>query len=473
MKPANDLTPEAMRLVSDPDEYFGHSYHAMHHIPRAQLEDLQLRAARERFDTLREQIPVLTGLAREQGVIAIAEIDDLVPLLFQHSVYKSYPSRLIRDGHFDSLTRWLDRLTAHDLSGLDASGCTSIDSWLDLLDADTPLMPLHSSGTAGSMSFFPRGKTEWDRMMRAVRCGLFQFSDPDNSHDHSAEFFQVVWPTFRHGRVAILRAADLFVRYVAGSEDRFHAVLDGRMSADVMYLAGALRAAAARGEQLELPPALLARRAEHEQTQRDLAEALPKFFESACERLRGERIWIFGTSNIMYEMAAAALAAGLEGVFAADSIAMVGGGAKGQILPADWEQSVTRFVGTDRLQHAYGMTELAAINKMCAHGNYHLEPWVAPFVLEPETGALLPREGTQTGRAAFFDLLPESYWGGTITGDEVTVDWSPCPCGQTTTHLQSRIERFSDKSGQEDKITCAASDGAHRAALEFLTGELS
>jgi hypothetical protein len=97
---------------------------------------------------------------------------------------------------------------------------------------------------------------------------------------------------------------------------------------------------------------------------------------------------------------------------------------------------------------------------------------VIPFVLHPEDGTALPRTGVQTGRAAIFDLLPNSYWGGFITGDEVTADWDPCPCGWTTPHIERRIERFSDKRGGDDKITCAASDDAHRAALEFLTERL-
>jgi hypothetical protein len=183
-------------------------------------------------------------------------------------------------------------------------------------------------------------------------------------------------------------------------------------------------------------------------------------------------VWILATWNVLYEMARAGLEHGREGVFAPDSLVTTGGGAKGQMMPDGWEEAVKRFAGVERIQHAYAMSESTALHKLCEHGHYHVEPWVIPFVLDPEEGTLRPREGRQSGRFAFFDLLPDSYWGGFITGDEVTADWTPCRCGRTTAHIERRIERFSDRQG-DDKITCAATDEAHRAALDFLTGQLA
>ena len=74
----------------------------------------------------------------------------------------------------------------------------------------------------------------------------------------------------------------------------------------------------------------------------------------------------------------------------------------------------------------------------------------------------------QRGRAAFFDLIPQTYWGGFITGDEVTVHWEPCECGRTTVHMDRDVQRFSEKQGGDDKITCAAAEDAHQAALDLL-----
>jgi hypothetical protein len=120
------------------------------------------------------------------------------------------------------------------------------------------------------------------------------------------------------------------------------------------------------------------------------------------------------------------------------------------------------------------MSEMTALNKLCEHGRYHFEPWVIPYVLHPEDGAPLQRDaGEQTGRAAIFDLLPGSYWGGFVSGDEVTLSHDPCRCGRTTSHLARKIERYSERQSGDDKITCVAAEDAHRAALEFLTERLS
>ena len=466
---------EAQAFADSPAGFFGDSWHAMQHVDPDRLPELQLSALQLRFEQLRDRIPVLQTMAEQQGIQAVDSPEDVVPLLFQHSVYKSYPASLLERNRFTQLTKWLDRLTTHELSGAPVAECDSIDAWLDVLDATTPVRVCHSSGTAGQMSFLPRAFDEWGEMFRAFRAGLFQFSDPLSERDHTDDYFNLIWPLYRHGRGAITRVPEMALGPMLGNdESRLHVLRQGRLSSDSMYLAGRLRAAEARGEldRLEINPALRSRREQFEREQVELQQSLPRFIEESIESLRGERVWILATWNVLYGMAQAGLDRGVEKVFAPDSLVTTGGGAKGQVVPDDWEATVQRFVGVDRIQHAYAMTEMTALSKLCAHGHYHWEPWVIPFVLDSDDGALLPRTGVQTGRAAFFDLLPGSYWGGFITGDEVTAHWAPCPCGWTTPHIERKIERFSDRRGGDDKITCAASDDAHRAALEFLTERL-
>src|SRR3954463_8874636 len=67
-------------------------------LTRAELEPLWLEAANERLAQQRERIPYLGRLAEERGIDAIHSFDDLVPLLFAHSDYKSYPESLISRG---------------------------------------------------------------------------------------------------------------------------------------------------------------------------------------------------------------------------------------------------------------------------------------------------------------------------------------------------------------------------------------
>jgi hypothetical protein len=466
----------ARQFASDPVEFFGHSYYAMHHVDPDALSSMQLAALRFRFTELRERIPVLSTIAGEQGIADFARLEDVVPLLFQHSVYKSYPASLLLKGRFRQLTHWLDRLTTAEVSTAPVDDCESIDEWLDVLDAHTDLRVAHSSGTTGTMSFLPRSRSEWDKLLRAVRCGLFMFADPEYTDDHSAETFDIVWPAFRSGRTGFMRVAGLALEhFAAGDEARFHALHRGRLSADAMFLAGRIQAARARGEleQLDIGPALRARADDFQRTQRELVDAMPEYFARVIETLRGERVWVFGTWNILYDLARSGLDRGLRGVFSPESVITTGGGAKGMVQPDGWEQVVCEFAGVPQMQRVYGMTELMALNHACPHDRYHLEPWIVPFVLDPADGSPLPREGERTGRGAFFDLMAETCWGGFITGDEITLDFSACDCGQTSPHLGMRIERYGEKQGGDDKITCAASDQAHRAALEFVTAHLA
>src|SRR5690606_1515153 len=135
-------------------------------------------------------------------------------------------------------------------------------------------------------------------------------------------------------------------------------------------------------------------------------------------------------------------------VFAPDSVVVSGGGAKGMTRPDDWQEPVLEFTGVPRLKGGYGMSETLANHVMCQHGNYHIAPWVIPFVLDPDTSKPLPRKGVVTGRAAFYDLIASSHWGGFITGDEITLHWEgDCPCGQHSAYLEDKISRYSEKRG--------------------------
>jgi hypothetical protein len=68
---------------------------------------------------------------------------------------------------------------------------------------------------------------------------------------------------------------------------------------------------------------------------------------------------------------------------------------------------------------------------------------VVPFLLDTETGKTLPRKGVQKGRAAFFDLIVQTYWGGVVTNDEIEIDWGQCRCGRNTPFIKPTISRSS------------------------------
>src|SRR3546814_7146352 len=112
-----------------------------------QIERLHLEGARKRFAELRPGLSVLDKLARAQGIEEIRTLEDLAPLLYPQTVYKSYPISYLERARFDKITKWLGGLTTLDISNVDPSGIESIDDWLALHDAETQLTVHDQSGT--------------------------------------------------------------------------------------------------------------------------------------------------------------------------------------------------------------------------------------------------------------------------------------------------------------------------------------
>jgi hypothetical protein len=197
---------------------------------------------------------------------------------------------------------------------------------------------------------------------------------------------------------------------------------------------------------------------------------MSEFFERLSNELRGKRVFMTSAYNLMYDVAAAGVDRGVTAVFAPDSAILTGGGAKGFVLPDNYMEVIKTFLGVEHIQEGYGFSEQNAFHWACEEGRYHVQPWIVPFVLDPETSKPLPREGAQVGRAAVYDLLNQSHWGGVISGDEVTVDWStPCPCGRTSVAFEHDIIRYSEKEGvEDDRITCAATHEVHNEAVNFM-----
>jgi hypothetical protein len=465
---ARDPDQAAWAFASDPVTFLNNSHDAMHDIERTALDALQLRALQLRFGALRDAIPMLQRLADRQDIVRLEAIEDVVPLLFEHTMFKSYPPALLDKGRFKDLTTWLNKLTAVDLSGVDVSACQSLDDWIAVLDRESPLKICHSSGTSGAMSFLPSSDADWDRVARAalVTCQPYGRAQSVRSE------FNIIFPFFRSGASSHLRINDALARHLAGGDpNRVLSAYPGKMSSDVLYLSAHIRAAQARGDldRLQISPALLARKQEFEALEAEMPAHMDRFFDEATHRLRGKQVFVGGTWNLLHGIATKGLARGEEAIFAPDSVVNTGGGAKGMTPPENWESDVCRFFGVERLTLQYGMSEIAGLHPMCSEGHYHFVPWVIPIVLDPETSKPLPRTGVTTGRAAFFDLGAETRWGGFISGDEVTVHWDDqCPCGRKSARIVGGIQRYSEKNGGDDKITCAATEGAHKEAMSFL-----
>lgn len=463
------------QFMDDPINFFGQSYTRMHSVPRAELEELQRRAMRIRFAQHRQSIGIVRKLADRLGIGDVADFDDVVPMLLPHTAYKAYPAVLIDNKRFDLLTIWLDNLTSHDLSHVDTAGCQGLDDWIERLDAQTPLEVITSSGTTGTISIIPKDKHGAREGMVLWKICLFQTFGIEPTEDQLNPQVDVIWPNYANGKLGHLRIANMIRRgFTGGDESKFHALYPGAIDTDLMFLASKMRAAASRGEldKLVIDPPLAARKDEFIAMQLRQPLDLEEFFAAITEKLKGKKVFMLGTYNLMYDVAKAGLDRGIRAVFAPDSAILTGGGSKGFVLPDDHMDVIAEFLGVEHIQEGYGFSEQSAFHWGCSEGRYHVQPWVIPFILDPQTSDPLPRTGRQTGRAAVYDVLLQAHWGGAISGDEVTIDWDlQCPCGQSSVAFEHAIMRYSEKQGvEDDRITCAATHEVHNEAIDFMKG---
>lgn len=444
-----------------------------------ELADLQLAALQLRFDSLVNRVPVLSRFAEEQHLTAIRGVEDGALLLLPHTLYKSYPLAAVEEGRYDKLTRWIGTLTAVDISGVDSSRCQSIDDWIDALDAGSMLRLRHSSGTTGKLSFIPGSTVETYTAAMGFKRFFQGFGEEPDANVQGVGELPVIGLGYRRGAMAFSRMLDSIQQHLYGGDDtKIIASHNGRFSADMLSLGGRLEYAQSRGElgKLQLSPALLARREAFLKEQAEQPAQLQAFFELLNQRFRGQRIILSGVVPPVVDTAVAGLARGIEKIFAPDSLLFLAGGPKGRKLPPDYPALVEKFTGVPYPRTGYGMSESASgITRMCPAGHYHILPNIVPYLLHPQSGAMLPRHGKQTGRFGFIDVAAQLRWGGFLSGDEITLDYGDaggCACGRRGAFIAGDIRRYSEAEGGDDKITCAGAPGVHDNALQFVKDSL-
>jgi hypothetical protein len=460
-------------LVQDPLNFIDACYHDGYELEQEALDEIQLVNARRRFAELRPKIAALERLATDQHIDEIGTIRDLAPLMFAHTVNKSYPMTLLERRQFDRLTRWLGGLTSIDLSAVDASGCETIDEWLLLLDERTPLRVFHGSGTTGKLSFIPRTEREFEQLIILNARAMRDHWGPKSGPDMLAHPRPYIFAGHRYGTGLAQRCMPIRMRTIVSSEgDTLFLYTKSTFSADLLSLAGRIRTAESRGElgALELSPALVRRRGEMADIERERPVEMQRFFDRLVAEFRGRDVYINGQWAVLAEWAKEALKRGIRDVLGPQTIFSTGGGTKGKVLDANYREQVLEFLGPVRLFERYSMSEWMCDAWRCERGNYHPAPTMVPFLLDPTNGELLPRQDGLTGRYAAFDLLATTYWGGFVTGDEVTLSgWEqPCSCGRRGPYLHDAIRRYSEKEGGDDRVLCAGAPEAHDSALAFL-----
>jgi hypothetical protein len=438
-----------------------------------QLERLQLAALQRRFAELSPKLPALTRLAEQNRISSINSIDEAVPLLFPHTVYKSYPLSLIDNCRFEQLSTWLDDFTTHDLAGLDVSGCQSLDAWLDVIEANTPVRVMATSGTSGKVTLLPKSTLENTYVSSNFAAAYTRFGDEPGMADAFAPEVYHVKPFVRHSRHSTGFIIQAIVDRFAGDEDHVLS-LGGEMSTDLLWMTGRMKRAQTNGtvEQLKKTRAWQRLNNSLAEVAAKKTASLEEFFKDVLTRLKGKTVVLQFGINYYAAMVECAEKHDLEVRFAADSLFNSGGGLKGATVTAGQRRKVLQSI-PGPINELYGFSEiLGGSARSCSAGHYHPPHWVVRFVLDPDTGVPCPRKGIQTGRYAAFDLWAQTYWGGFISGDEVTINWDGgCSCGRTGSYLFADISRYSDKRGGDDKITCQRTAAAVEEMVQYMNSQ--
>jgi hypothetical protein len=406
----------------------------------------QLAAASERFIAHRAAIRVLDRRATDAGIDEVGELEDLIPLLFSHTTYKSYPETFIKLGRWDRLAAWLGTLSTSPVGDIDFAGVEDIDGWMERLHAAGHRVT-SSSGTSGRTSFLDMTTGDVALMGGAYIDAVRAVTGVDGA-DRAA--FLAIPP----GGTTVVQVAIAGVASALAREGDVHYVSEEPLRAAQLAKMGALRRAIAEGT---ATPGDIAQ-AEREAREREdrMGAEVQRFVAQVLER-RAEPLLLAGTVGFIWRIVEGAKRDGVpDGSFHQSSLIFAGGGLKGVSAPDDFEDQMRAFFGADVGQfQGYGMSELIAPFPRCAVGRYHAPPTTVMLVLDKSGERLAGApEGTVEGRFAALELLLDGRWGGVISGDKVTVDYDPCPCGRASPTVV-QIARYSDLAEGDDKLSCS------------------
>ena len=314
---------------------------------------------------------MLGKLADEVGLDHIERLDDLVPLLFAHSNYKSYPEGFIAKGRWDLMNKWIDTLSTMKVAGIDVEGVTDQDVWVDRLHT-VGQKAYVTSGTTGKNSFLPQTQSDEDlslkMLIRSVqrqplfadgeRRPIFIFG-PKHGHHRAALHFRTLVETF-------------------GRPDASYFLTEEPMRIAEITRMGDLRKRIADGTAMPSEIAAFEREtaASRRRTRRGSTSSWTRSSSTAtspCTSSASGR----STGSIVERARARGVQAG---EFHPDTVITGGGGTKGAVMPPDYEEQILHFFGIspDHVTGGYGMSEVStALGEV--DGRYRPAPWVVPL----------------------------------------------------------------------------------------------
>jgi hypothetical protein len=436
------------RLVSDESRF---------DIPYSELRQAQIAALNERFQERKDAIKLLRHRAEEAGIGEVRSFADVVPLLFPHTAYKSYPEGWLMEEKWDRLTKWLNTISPYPVTGVDLDGIADVDDWIARLQAAGFFISC-SSGTTGKSAMLIASQKDmdwskidtvnvfsWGSGVKPLRDRLMIGCAPVASVPKNLTIAEAQKAAFAHpewGRINYPVPP-----ITVGSLTKM--VVLRKKIAEGTILPGELE--------------------DFERTSKERQEAIDAAVGITADRIienRDKKLMVSGLWNGLYQVAKAVRDKGYSAKdFNPDNCIYVGGGLKRAQLPPDYQQFVheTFNIPGGRNFQNYSMQELNSGMPRCQEcGRYHVPPWIVPMVLNKDGDALLEHgyDGEVEGRAAFFDLSLDGRWGGVITGDKISIDYAPKGCSHKGPSIRDNIVRYADLEG-DDKIGCAGTVDAY------------
>jgi hypothetical protein len=435
------------RLVEAKDRYS---------IPFADLREAQIGAMNQRFQERKGQIKLVGHRAREAGITEVGSHQDAVKLLLPHTAYKSYPESWLAQKRWDRLSKWLDTVSTHRVPVAKVSDADDVDDWIEKLAANGFFVSC-SSGTTGKSAMLVASQKDMDWCKTEAVATYSWGSGVKPARDRRI-----------FGMAAIAHVARNLATgeaYTAAMQDpdyeRFAypvpPITVGGLTQMVVLRKAIADGTAQPGDIAAFEKISAAR-------QKAVDEAVG-ITAQAVVAARHSKLHVSGLWAGLYNVAKAVRAMGYSAKdFSPENSIYVGGGLKRAVLPDDYREFVyeTFNIQPERNYQNYSMQELHSGMPRCrAGGRYHVPPWVVPLILDKAGDNLLPMiDGEYEGRAAFFDLSLDGRWGGVISGDKVSIDFSPCACGSKGPSIRDNITRYADLEG-DDKIGCAGTVDAY------------
>jgi hypothetical protein len=422
--------------------------------PYAEMLPLQLAAINERFQDRVSKIKLLQNRAETGGIKDVRCMADVVPLLFAHTAYKSYPENWLIEKKWDRLARWLDTVSTHRVKPMQTSDIDGLDAWLLRLEEQKHYVSC-SSGTTGKCAMM--NATEFDLHFagHALLQGVIWAGLAPN-HDRRMISMGQVASTARNRATGKPMGEAFSPPGVAPFAPNVLPITIGGITEMVMLRKKIADGTAKPGDVARFEAQGAERKKAMASSAEQAAEALIKY--------RHEPLHIMGMFGPLYQVAELVRAKGYSGKDFCPNTGFISGGLKRVQLPPNYREFVfeTLNLTPDRLCQAYGMQEISTTAIRCKAGRYHMPPWVMLLLLDESGEHVMepPPSGEIEGRAAFFDLSMDGRWGGVISGDKIRATWDTCACGNRSPSVNENIERYADLASG-DKIACSGTIDAY------------